>query len=139
MKTINHYLIFLFFGVIFLSLSGIASAKNYCLYLAVQYNSMHYKLDKQSCTHGSFTNSTPGFIMMRQGTGYGPDCTIKATSTQDPTKFVIFEAQQNYCFLEAGDIHVRQSSANPPSLRMQYSVTGGSYGSRAGKINFNGF
>lgn len=122
-----------------LVLSSTTFAEDNCIYLDVRY-SPEYLLDKPICTHGGGGIVTSGYIRMAQGPVYGPDCTIKATSASDPKKFVVFRAQQNYCFWSAGDIHVSQKSASQPSLKIKYKITGGGYASStAGTIDFNGF
>ncbi|MCU7880889.1 MAG: hypothetical protein KZQ66_10290 [Candidatus Thiodiazotropha sp. (ex Lucinoma aequizonata)] len=103
----------------------------------ILYPSYEYSLDKVKCHHGGFSIPTPGFIRMVQGPFYGPDCTIVAKKGNGAS--VVFRAQQNYCFLEAGDITVwivDKSNAGG----MNYSKREGSFGdSRPGEIGMNGF
>ena len=141
MNKIQEYFVTTFLGLVLMLQTGILSANDMdCGDLTLTYNSQYYKLDVQSCSRGIYSTPEPGYIVMTQNNDYGPDCKIKASFIALPTKFVLFEAQQNFCLLEAGAIHIKPLSANPASLKISYSTKEGSYSSLTpGQINFDGF
>ena len=66
-----------------------------------------------SCKHGYFMGKTPlsdiNFVRAQQSNVYGPDCTFTFNANE---KTYRIRAQQNYCFLEAGDVTARVVSGD---------------------------
>ncbi len=88
------------------------------------------------CSKGNIRNVTTTYVMTVQSPIYGPECKIEF---QKGDYKALYRVQQNYCFLEAGNITVQfigtGDTKNPDALR--YTITPGSYGDdREGKVSF---
>jgi hypothetical protein len=90
-------------------------------------------VESWNCSHGSGeeirTRVVEGppvreGVKLRSSSFYGPDCTV-TISSNDGTKCVI-QAQQNYCFMEAGGITVRSLDGH----RITYHSDEGSFRER---------
>ena len=95
------------------------------------------------CDHGkieSISNSQANLSDVNGGS-YGPDCDLKLvplsgkevrTNRGAVQSSVIVEAQQDFCFMEAGDITF--TNRDPSHYSIDYSKDGGSFATTAGKI-----
>ena len=107
-----------------------------CNNLTIKVTSSGWTIDDIDCTHGHVESSTDKVVVLSSTGGmHGPDCRI---GFKNPTKdqYAIVEFQQNYCFLEAGDITVKSINGPKPDK----IITGGSYADgKGGKVIISGF
>lgn len=86
-----------------------------------------------ACEHGYYVRSTPSqdsvqYVTNEQSTVYGPDCNITFNANN---QVYVVRAQQNYCYLAAGNITASVVSGNAVITSTQR----GGYPSTPGTVN----
>jgi hypothetical protein len=88
-----------------------------------------------ACSGGNQVSLTTIQAILNSGGGFGPDCII-AFSNSSTGAVALVQMQQDFCFLEAGAIHVSPSQGPTP----QFTTQDGSYAdSLGGLVTINDF